>query len=142
MHFQPDALRRLNDNPLYHALGIRIEHCEGGAARSTLAPTPTACWPSPQGPHGGVLFTLIDTTAAWAAMSLAEPGHTVATVDCSIQYPAPATRGPFTCAATGLRRTGRTVYLRAEVVDADGGIVALGQATFRIVRDKAQAAGQ
>nr|WP_238344346.1 PaaI family thioesterase [Ramlibacter lithotrophicus] len=118
-------------------MGIRIEHCGGGQARATLAPTANACWPSPGSPHGGVLFTVIDTTMAWAAMSLAGPGESVATVDCSIQYPAPATHGPFTCEAASLRKTGRTVFMRAEILDGRAGVVALGQGTFRIIREQA-----
>jgi uncharacterized protein (TIGR00369 family) len=135
MEFSADTLARLNDNPLYHALGIRIDDCRDGKARSTLTPTLNACWPSRDSPHGGVLFTVIDTTTAWAAMSLADAGQTVTTVDCSIQYPAPAKHGPFTCKATTVRRTGRTVFVRAEIADSRSGIVALGQATFRIIRD-------
>jgi uncharacterized protein (TIGR00369 family) len=134
--FTADTLKRLNDNPLYGALGIRIEEVSHGKARSTLVPTVNACWPSPDSPHGGVLFTVIDTTTAWAAMSLVEEGQGVTTVDCSIQYPAPAKRGPFSCHATSLRKTGRTVFVRAEIVDSHSGIVALAQATFRIIREK------
>lgn len=136
MEFSADTLARLNDNPLYLALGIRLDACGGGKARATLAPTAHACWPSPDSPHGGVLFTVIDTTMAWAAMALAGPGESVATVDCSIQYPAPATHGPFTCQAACVSRTGRTVFMRAEMADTRGGAVALGQGTFRIIRDK------
>ena len=136
MEFSANTLTRLNDNPLYHSMGIRIDHCHDGNARSTLTPTVNACWPSLDNPHGGVLFTVIDTTMAWAAMSLTDVGKGVTTVDCSIQYPAPATHGPFTCDATSVRKTGRTVFVRAEIVDCRGGIVALGQATFRIIRDK------
>jgi uncharacterized protein (TIGR00369 family) len=136
VEFPPDSLTRLNDNALYHALGIRIDDCHGGNARSTLTPTASACWPSPDSPHGGVLFTLIDTTTAWAAMSLTEAGESVTTVDCSIQYPARALRGPFTCQATSVRKTGRTVFMRAEIVDCRNGIVAIAQATFRIFREK------
>jgi uncharacterized protein (TIGR00369 family) len=136
VEFPADTLAGLNDNPLYRALGIRIDRCHDGHARSTLAPTANACWPAPDSPHGGVLFTLVDTTMAWAAMSLAAVGESVATVDCSIQYPAPAIHGAFTCSAGSLRKTGRTVFVRAEVADSRGGIVALAQATFRIIRDK------
>lgn len=136
MEFSNDTLSGLNDNPLYRALGIRIDHCGNGNARSTLVPTAHACWPSPGSPHGGVLFTLIDTTMAWAAMSLAGVGESVTTVECSIQYPAPAIHGAFTCDATSVKKTGRTVFVRADILDSRSGIVALGQATFRIIRDK------
>lgn len=136
MDFDAATIARLNDNPLYHALGVRLERCAAGSARSTLEPAAAARWPSPDSPHGGVLFTVVDTTMAWAAMSLAAAGESVATVDCSIQYPAPALRGPFTCDAATVRRTGRTVFVRAEIVDDHGEAVALGQGTFRIIRDR------
>jgi uncharacterized protein (TIGR00369 family) len=132
--FTDAVVASLNDNPLYHALGIRIERAGCGAARATLAPTAAACWPSPDQPHGGVLFTLLDTTTAWAAMSLGEDGEGCVTVDCAIQYPAPARHGPFTCDAATASRAGRTVFVRAEVRDARGDAVALGQATFRLVK--------
>lgn len=131
----PDAqVAQLNDNPLYRALGIRIDRVSEGSARATLAPTTAACWPLPDQPHGGVLFTLIDTTTAWAAMSHGDPGDGCVTVDCSIQYPAPARDGPFTCIASTTRRSGRSVFMRAEVLDAEGAPVALGQATFRLLK--------
>jgi uncharacterized protein (TIGR00369 family) len=136
VEFPPDTLARLNDNPLYHALGIRIDDFHGGNAQATMTPTVNACWPSPDQPHGGVLFTMIDTTMAWAALSLADTGEDAATVDCSIQYAAPAKHGPFTCRAASQRKTGRTVFVRAEIVDSKNGVVALGQATFRIIGAK------
>jgi acyl-coenzyme A thioesterase PaaI-like protein len=34
------------------------------------------------------------------------------------------------------QKPGRTVFVRAEVVDAQGAVVALGQATFRIIGAK------
>ena len=136
MDFPPDTLTRLNDNPLYRALGIRIDDCHSGIARSTMTPTVNACWPSPEQPHGGVLFTMIATTMAWTAMSLANTGDDVATVDCSIHYLAPAKHGPFTCHATSQRKTGRTVFVRAEIIDSRNGVVALGQATFHIISAK------
>jgi len=132
--FDDAHLARLNDNPLYRALGIRVGRVAAGAAQATLEPTAAACWPLPTQPHGGVLFTLVDTTTAWAAMSHGNEGDGCVTVDCSIQYPAPARDGPFTCAATTARRSGRTVFMRAEVLDAHGVPVALAQATFRLLK--------
>jgi uncharacterized protein (TIGR00369 family) len=134
--FSAADVDRLNDNPLYRALGIRIDRVGGGAAHATLAPTAAACWPMPDQPHGGVLFTLLDTTTAWAAMSHGTHGEGCVTVDCTIQYPAPAKHGPFACNASTAARAGRTVFVRAEVLDARGHPVALGQATFRLVAAK------
>jgi uncharacterized protein (TIGR00369 family) len=126
------GLARLNDNPLYRALGIEVKSVADGSARAVLAPTVNACWPSPAQPHGGVLFTVMDTTMAFAALSHGDAESGCATVDCSIQYLAPARDGPFVCQVATTRRTGRTVFVRAEILDAKQAPVAMGQATFRL----------
>jgi len=131
-----DTVERINDNPLYEALGIRVHEVRDGRARATLTPTVQAGWPTPGQPHGGVLFTTIDTTMAWAVISLGGQGSGCATVDCSIQYPAPASHGPFVCQAAAIHRTGRTAFVRAEITDSRGAIVAMGQGTFRIIAAK------
>ena len=136
MDITADALVRLNDNPLYRVLGIHLHEALAGSARATLIPNPQVCWPSPPQPHGGILFTVMDTTMAFAVMSVAEPDRGCATVDCSIQYPAPARDGPFVCTAVAAKNSGRTVFVRGEITDAHGLVVAFGQATFRIVAAK------
>lgn len=133
MRYTPEAIDRYNDNPLYGAIGIRLEEVADGNARATLAPLAQVCWPTEGQPHGGILFTTLDTTMAFAALSTADEDSGCATVDCSIQYPAPARHGPFRCQATTVRKTGRTVFVRAEILDAHETPVALAQATFRIL---------
>ena len=133
MIYSPEDLARINDNPLYRTIGIQVLSCADGKAVSTMNPLPEVCWPTAGQPHGGILFTQIDTTTAFAALSTAEAGSGCATVDSGIQYAAPARHAPFRCEATTLRRTGRTVFVRAEITDARGEIVALCQATFRIL---------
>lgn len=132
MKYSPAEIDRYNDNPLYKTLGIRLEELADGAARATLSPTSEVCWPTHGQPHGGILFTVLDTTMAFAAMSNGDEDTGCATVDCNIQYPAPARHGPFTCHAVTTTRTGRTVFVRAELLDSKGAMVALAQATFRL----------
>lgn len=132
MEYGETALTGLNDNPLYRALGIQVTSVADGRARAVLTPSLHACWPSPAQPHGGVLFTVMDTTMAFAALSHGEADSGCATVDCSIQYLAPARDGPFVCQVATTRRTGRTVFVRAEILDANQAPVAMGQATFRL----------
>lgn len=136
MEFAADTLARFNDNPLYRAIGIHLDACADGRARATLTPEAQVCWPTPGQPHGGILFTVMDTTMAFAALSTAAADAGCATVDCNIQYPAPARHGPFVCQASTTRKTGRTVFVRAEVLDAHQALVAIGQATFRILGAK------
>ena len=136
MDLTAESLVRLNDNPLYRVIGIHLHEAAAGHARATLTPNPQVCWPSPPQPHGGILFTVMDTTMAFAVMSVAEPDRGCATVDCSIQYPAPARHGPFVCKAVTAKKAGRTVFVRGEIVDAHDTVVAFGQATFRIIAAK------
>jgi uncharacterized protein (TIGR00369 family) len=126
----------INSNPLYRTLGIRIEEAADGRARSILDPRPEVCWPYPNQPHGGILFTLMDTTMGWAVNTALEPGHSCTTIDFSIQYLSPARKNPFHCLATLIRQTGRMAFVRAEISDVQGTILASGQAVFRIIRLK------
>jgi uncharacterized protein (TIGR00369 family) len=128
-----EVLDQLNDNSLYHLLGLRVEEAGNGAARSRLVPEPKVCWPFPGQPHGGVLFTLMDTTMAWAVFSEVAPEDNCATVSLDIQYTLPARGEFFTCCARVIHRTGRTSFARAEIRDAEARILALGQGTFRII---------
>jgi len=130
MEITPPIIDRVNENGLYTLLGIRIVSAGDGAARSRLDPTPGACWPVPGQPHGGVLFTLMDTTMAWAAV--AHPGtNDVTTIHLDIQYIRSAQKLPLTCAARVVHRTSRTCFLHAEILDAGGEPVATGQGTCR-----------
>jgi acyl-coenzyme A thioesterase PaaI-like protein len=65
MNITEAVLDQMNRNPLYHVMGIQIQEAHAGKARGQLQPQSGICWPFPQQPHGGVLFTLMDTTMAW-----------------------------------------------------------------------------
>jgi uncharacterized protein (TIGR00369 family) len=80
MEITQELLDQLNANGVYETLGIRIEEAHGGKAHSHLRPQPNLCWPFPGQPHGGVLFTLMDATMAWAVLYQMEPGQNCATI--------------------------------------------------------------
>jgi len=137
MEITQDFMDQTNDNVLYNAVGIRIEQAGNGRARSRLEPRAEMCWPFPGQPHGGVIFTLMDTTMAWAGISLLDPGSNCTTINLDIQYTRPAMGSLFTCSAFTTMRTGRTIFLRAEIRNSDNEILALGQGTFRAVKTNA-----
>jgi uncharacterized protein (TIGR00369 family) len=83
-------IAQVNKNPLYLTLGIRILEVGEGYARSQLEPTEIVCWPFPGQPHGGILYTLVDTTMAWAILPGLEAGYNCATIHLDIQYTSPA----------------------------------------------------
>jgi uncharacterized protein (TIGR00369 family) len=134
MDITPEILARLNHNRLYAALGIRIEQAAGGRAVSRLEPKPEVCWPFDGQPHGGILFTLMDTTMACAVLTELGPGLNCTTIDLSVHYTAPA-RGPsFACHAWTTHRTNRLSFVRAEILGPENEVLALGQAVFRIIK--------
>lgn len=136
MEISSKVIDQFNLNPLYQTLGIRLEEAQSGKARTTLVPKSVVCWPSQDQPHGGILFTTMDTTMAWAVLSVAGPEYSCTTIDCTIQYPAPAKEGPFSCQAWTTFQTGRLAFVRADIRDGHHTLVALGQATFRIIKMK------
>jgi uncharacterized protein (TIGR00369 family) len=131
MKFSDQKILELNENPLYQAVGIRVQWVVDGSAEAVLEAKPAMCWPNAGRPHGGVLFTVLDTTMAFAAISNGEDGSGGATVDCNIQYTAPADHGPFLCRVATTSKTSRTVFIRGELVDSRGKVVALAQGKFK-----------
>ncbi|MCU0580346.1 MAG: PaaI family thioesterase [Desulfobacterota bacterium] len=134
MTFTPDQLEQFNGNLLYATVGIRIEKAGDGKAEALLSPPARVCWPFPGQPHGGVLFTIMDTTMAWAIQSVLAKGLSCTTIDLAIQYLAPAREGPFICRAETTHQTGRLAFVRADILDAQERPVASGQGTFRIIK--------
>ncbi|MFH1487685.1 MAG: PaaI family thioesterase [Pseudomonadota bacterium] len=134
MEFTQEILDQLNDNSLYNTMGIRVEEAGKGIARARLEVNPKLCWPFPGQPHGGILFTLMDSTMAWAVFSELEPGLNCATINLDIQYTYPAKGGLFTCSAQVSHRTGRISFVRAEITDREDHLLAMGQAVFRAIK--------
>ncbi len=127
-------LDRMNANSLYNTLGIRVEDAQNGKAKARLTPRVEICWPFAGQPHGGVLFTFMDTTMAWAVMSQLESGYTCTTVQLDIQFVSPAKADHFTCYAWNTHRTGRMSFVRADIHNPQKQLLASGQATFRIIQ--------
>jgi len=130
----PELINRFNKNSLYQTLGLCLTSARDGNATSQLQPPETVCWPFPGQPHGGILFTQMDTTMAWAVLSLAGDGANCSTVNLEIQYPFPAKGSAFTCKTEVMHNTGRSCFVRGECRDKDSQLVAIAQGTFRIIR--------
>ncbi len=133
MEITAAILDQMNANPLYQTLGIQIEAAGDGKAQSRLKAKPEVCWPFPKQPHGGVLFTLIDTTMAWSVWSLLDVGYNCATVNIDIHYARPARNDVFVCSAWSTHKTGRSSFVRADIHNSQSQLVAMGQGMFRII---------
>ena len=134
MDIDLDLIERVNTNPLYQTIGIRLEAAAGGEARSTLDPRPDTCWPFESQPHGGMLFTLMDTTMAWAVQSNLQPDLSCTTIDLNIHFILPARGERFHCRAGTIHQTGRMSFVQGEISDTNQRILATGQAAFRIIK--------
>jgi len=134
MEFSSEEMSRFNNNPFYQALGIVVEEAKEGKARAKLRPESTFCWPFEGQPHGGILFTFMDTTMAWAVLTKLEPGDNCATINLDIQYTKRAVGDTFTCQAWVTHQATRIVYVRADILDEEGQLVAAGQGTFKAIK--------
>jgi uncharacterized protein (TIGR00369 family) len=131
------SLAKLNKNRLYQALGIALTELDTDRCHSIMIPTAQACWPEENQPHGGIIFTQMDTTMATAVLSTLSPGMgNCSTIDLSIQYLAPAGSGQLACETRVERRGKRVCFVRGEIRRDDGEIVAMGQGTFRVFHNR------
>ena len=131
--FQQVAEGKIPPPPLYEALGIEITDVGDGA--STLLCVPGEHLYNPAGiVHGGLHGTLIDSAAGVALQSTLPEGPRPGTVRLSVDYlrPITAETGPVRCLGR-LIRAGRQIGLSdADIVDADGKLLARGQVTFAL----------
>ena len=134
MEFSPEEMDHLNNNSLYKTVGIFIDEAEDGKARSHLRPNPALCWPFKRQPHGGVLFTLIDTTMACAVLTAIDKEYNCATINLDIQYIKRAKGETFTCQAWVTHRGKNIIYTRADIVDEKNQLLSTGQGAFSVVK--------
>ena len=80
--------------------------------------------------HGGVIASLIDTAAAFAAVTLLEPGQSTTTIDLTIHYLRPLTEGLATAHARVLRAGRRVLVISVEVLDEREAIAATALTSY------------
>ncbi len=90
--------------------------------------------------QGGIIATLADMTMAWAVLSLVHP-RPAPTVDLTVSYLRPVTDQDIECEALVLRAGRSIAYARAEVVTAEGVLVASASGSF-LVSAPAEASGR
>jgi uncharacterized protein (TIGR00369 family) len=115
--------------PFLALLGARRERAADGEAVVVVDLVPELL-NNQGGGHGGVVMALLDNAMANAAVSRIAFTREVVTIDIHVAFMSPATgRLTATGRATG---GGRSVcFCEAEIVDADGRLVARAMGTFR-----------
>ena len=80
--------------------------------------------------HGGAIASLLDTAAAFAVITLLEPGQKTSTVDLTIHYLRPITSGQITAHARVLRAGKRLVTVAIDVTDQSGTLISTALTTY------------
>lgn len=110
-------------------LGIRSGPYGNGRSRLELTIGPQHLSPT-RTVHGGVLYSLADTTMGSAIWTLLADGETCATISCSIDYMSAVREGVIVCDAEVVSKGRRTALARAVLRDGDGEAVAQASAAF------------
>jgi acyl-CoA thioesterase len=80
--------------------------------------------------HGGAIASLIDSAMAYAIIPMLTAKEKVTTVDLTISYLRPLTKGRASAKATVVRAGRRLFVVTAEVLDDDGKLAATALSTY------------
>ena len=121
--------KALGTVPFAKLLGLELEDIGGGTA--TLALQVRKELTQNAGVvHGGALASLIDTATAFAILSLLPPKESVSTVDLTISYLRPVSKGRLRAVARVVRAGRRLFVVSAEVFDENGNLVNTALSTY------------
>ena len=121
--------RAIEAVPYARLLGIQLEKVAPGEATLTLAIRPELTQ-NHGVVHGGAIASLLDTSTAFAILTLLEPDERVTTVDLTISYLRPAVEGKLLATARVLRQGRRLFTVSAELVDSGGTLLTTALSTY------------
>lgn len=127
---QARRIRKAVDSvPYAHLLGIELEDIDRG--RATLGLEVRKDLTQNHGVvHGGAIASLIDTAMAFAIISLLAPEEKVTTVDLTISYLRPLTKGRVAAVAKVIRAGKRLFVVSADVFADDGNLASTALSTY------------
>jgi len=116
--------------PLKDFLGFAIDY-QDGTALGTLELDERHMNPNDVA-HGGVYFTLMDTTMGRAVLGALPPGHACATIEMQTRFHKAAAMGTLTARADVISAGRRVAHVRATTTGSDGNVVASATASFAL----------
>jgi acyl-CoA thioesterase len=128
---------RAQANLFWRFLGVEVDDAREGWVRLRV-PVRDELRNAPGAPvHGGVLSALVDMSVGGALATMharSEGGLGQTTLDLNVSFLAPVTAGPIVAEGRILRK-GRTIaFGEATIAEAEGRVVAVGRATYMIIR--------
>jgi uncharacterized protein (TIGR00369 family) len=121
-----------SDFALGEFLGMSVETVEPGVARAVAEATTTHH--NPHGfVHGGVLFTMVDTSMGAATMSTLDEGQRCSTIELQLRFLRPVVDGRIEAVTTVVKPGRRIVHLESKVTDQHGRLVATATGSFAVI---------
>ena len=115
--------------PYAKLLAIEVDEIGVGTATLSL-PVRTELLQNNGVVHGGAVASLIDSTTAFAILSVIREDEKVTTVDLTISYLRPVTKGRMRSSAKVIRAGRRLISVSAEVFDSTGTLTATALSTY------------
>lgn len=128
-----DEIKRLHDAlaevPYAHLIGLELGETERGAVTFYL-PVRDDLKQNKGLMHGGAIASLIDSAAAFAALTLLEPEESMTTIDLTIHYLRPLTSGRAKARARVLRAGRRVLVISIDVLDETEALAATALTSY------------
>lgn len=118
--------------PLAKFLGMNVETIGVGKGRATVTIDERHHNPNAVA-HGGVLFTLIDTSMGAATMSVLDADHYCSTIEIQVRYLRPVLDGDLTVETQVVKPGRRIVHLESRATDGTGRLVATATGSYAVL---------
>lgn len=115
--------------PFVHLIGMELEEVERGTATIRMEVS-DQLMRNGGIVHGGAIASLIDSAAAFAIMTLLEPGKSTTTIDLTIHYLRPLLKGQARAHARVVRRGRRVTVVSVEVTNESEVIAATSLTSY------------
>jgi len=125
------SLNQPGFNKFATLLGIKYTSIEDGRATGEIAINENHFHPGKIA-HGGVAYSLADSTMAMAVLSTCRSGENASTVECKMSYMSPVTKGVMKAESWIVKRGRRIAFLESKVT-VDEKLIATATATFAII---------
>ena len=128
--------RRPDGTHIWATLGYRA--VEGGEGRMVIEWDAGEAYSFPNTSdsvvvHGGMVATILDTAMGWACVTTLDGGESFLTADLHVEFFRPTRPGTLRAEGRVVQRTRRVAFCAAELLDADGQVLASARCT-QIVR--------
>ncbi|KEZ52556.1 PaaI family thioesterase [Metabacillus indicus] len=124
--------RSFEESPFFQHMGIDIVHFEENEVKIKLQMKEYVL--NANGTlHGGVHATMLDYVQGMLLRSVSKTR--CATINSSIQYLAPSTRGEIYAEGKILQLGYKTAFMEGVIKDSQGKLLAKGSGTFKLIRD-------